>query len=849
MSQAPLEESPGSFYLGRLVGADGAPQVDAPFRYDAKDLTTHAVCVGMTGSGKTGLCVTLLEEAGIDGVPAICIDPKGDLGNLLLTFPELRAQDFEPWVDPADAARKQQTVPERAAALSTTWREGLASWGISPERIALLREETDLAIYTPGSSAGRQLAVVRSLSAPKAHGRLGPDERRERITTTVSGVLGLLGIDADPVQSREHVFLSTLIQQAWDAGRDLSLGELVRGVMDPPIQQVGVLDLDTFFSSKDRQNLAMKLNALIASPGFAGWLEGEPLDVERLLCTPEGKPRIVVLSIAHLSEAERMFFVTLLLSEVVSWMREQPGSSHLRALLYMDEVFGFLPPVAEPPSKRPLLTLLKQARAFGLGVVLATQNPVDIDYKALSNCGTWFLGRLQTERDVDRVIDGLQGAAQASGGGFDASQARALLAGLKSRVFLAQNAHEPAPQLFHTRWAMSYLRGPLTRAQIGALTPTLEVTPPAPAPGESPAGSLPATTPATPVAAASSAATSAAVAGSAVALAGASSASDTLVDPPRVESAQTAAAAVAAPSAVEAEVPLRPVVPDHLDELFVGEPSGPFLCRPACFAEVDLHHVLARADVDHWRRLTLLAPIDPSALPNELWEDARVFFHEVPTRTEAHVPGARFAELPSAQIGKGKLRSHKAALKNFLFQSHAIQVSACPALKVYARSDESREQFFARVREAAGGAHGEEEEKVRTRYERKITQLEGRVERAEEKLRREKAQARQAGFDTVTSIASGAAAIFGRGSVASRAGTAARKASRTVNEREDVAAAEEALRALQAELDALEAEAQEAINALRRGHGEPEIENVAVPPRKGDIQINTFALAWVPYGA
>src|SRR5690606_12942136 len=215
--------------------------------------------------------------------------------------------------------------------------------------------------------------------------------------------------------------------------------------------RVGVVDLDTFFPAKDRLALGMKLNNLLASPSFASWLAGEPLDVQRLLYTADGKPRLSILSIAHLSESERMFFVTILLNEVVAWMRTQPGTGSLRAIVYMDEVFGYFPPTANPPSKRPMLTLMKQARAYGVGCVLATQNPVDLDYKGLSNAGTWFLGRLQTERDKLRVLEGLEGASAAAGASFNRQQMEALLASLGNRVFLMNNVHEDQPVLFQDR--------------------------------------------------------------------------------------------------------------------------------------------------------------------------------------------------------------------------------------------------------------------------------------------------------------------------------------------------------------------------------------------------------------
>ncbi|MEM9188577.1 MAG: DUF87 domain-containing protein [Myxococcota bacterium] len=468
-------EQLGAFYLGRTAErhgldskAEGVDPEGEPLLYDAKDLTTHAMVVGMTGSGKTGLSIGLLEEAALDGVPAICIDPKGDLGNLALTFPELRPEDFRPWIDEGAAARVGETPDEHAASVAARWERGIESFGQSRERIQRLKDAAEVRIYTPGSSAGIQLSALRGLSAPDPQLAEDLDAVRERVVSTVAGLLALVAVDADPLTSREHVLLANILDRAWRDGRSLSLVDLVRKIIDPGIDQLGVIDLETFFPKADRQKLALRFNGLLASPGFSAWTEGEPLDVDALLRAPDGRPRISVLSIAHLPDQERMFFVTLLLNEVVAWMRGQAGTSSLRAILYMDEVFGFFPPVKNPPSKTPMLTLLKQARAFGLGVVLASQNPVDLDYKALSNCGTWFLGRLQTERDVDRVVDGLRGAAAAER--FDEQAIRATLAGLKSREFFLQNAHDNRPALFETRWVLNYLRGPLTSRQLRTLT-------------------------------------------------------------------------------------------------------------------------------------------------------------------------------------------------------------------------------------------------------------------------------------------------------------------------------------------------------------------------------------------
>ncbi|HEY6146235.1 MAG TPA: DUF87 domain-containing protein, partial [Thermoanaerobaculia bacterium] len=391
-------EKLGVFYLGREVKPAGKGAGDLVL-YDSRDLVTHAVCVGMTGSGKTGLCIALIEEAALDGIPAILIDPKGDLGNLLLTFPKLAPMDFRPWINEEDAARKGVSPDEYARQQAELWKDGLAEWGEDGARIVKLREAADFAIYTPGSAAGLPVSILRSFAAPPAETRSDAEMLGERVSTTATGLLALLGIDADPLQSRESILVSTILESAWKAGEDLDLPSLIGRIQKPPMKQIGALDADTFFPPKDRFALAMKLNNLMASPKFASWLEGEPLDVGAILRTPEGKPRVSIFSIAHLSDAERMFFVTLLANEVVGWMRGQSGTTSLRALLYMDEIAGYFPPVANPPAKAPLLTLLKQARAFGVGIVLATQNPVDLDYKGLSNCGTWFLGRLQTERD------------------------------------------------------------------------------------------------------------------------------------------------------------------------------------------------------------------------------------------------------------------------------------------------------------------------------------------------------------------------------------------------------------------------------------------------------------------
>ena len=470
-SATALYEKLGVFYLGKPFDLATNTLGSEPVLYDSKDLVTHAVIVGMTGSGKTGLGLSLIEEAAMDGVPVLAIDPKGDLGNLLLTFPNLAPGDFKPWVDADEAARQGVTVDAFAEQEAASWKKGLEAWDQDGARIARLRANADFTIYTPGSRAGRPVSILESFNAPAEAEREDTERMAEAVTTTATSVLTLLGVDADPVQSREHILLAAVLNDAWCKGENLDLAAIIHRIQQPPFTRVGVLDLEAFFPEKDRFALAMRVNGLLAAPSFALWLEGEPLDIATMLYTPEGKPRVAIVSVAHLSDQERMFFLTLLLNRVVSWMRAQSGTSSLRAMLYLDEVAGYMPPVANPPSKQALLLLMKQARAFGLGVVLATQNPIDIDYKGLSNAGTWFLGRLQTERDKARLLDGLEGALQGQGQTFDRGETERILSSLQKRTFFLHDVHEDGPVIFQTRWAMSYLRGPLTKDQIKLLSP------------------------------------------------------------------------------------------------------------------------------------------------------------------------------------------------------------------------------------------------------------------------------------------------------------------------------------------------------------------------------------------
>ncbi|OQW96600.1 MAG: ATP-binding protein [Verrucomicrobia bacterium A1] len=787
-------EKLGVFYLGRETADAGGAEGNLVL-YDSKDLTTHAVIVGMTGSGKTGLGIGLLEEAAIDGVPAIAIDPKGDLGNLLLSFPELRPEDFRPWVDEGEAARKGATPDEFAARTAQTWREGLSTWGQDGARIRRFRDAVDLAIYTPGNASGRPLQVLKSLGAPPQALLADSSALRDRIQSTVSGLLGLLGADADPVQSREHILLSTILDDAWRAGRNLDLPGLIREIQKPPFAAVGVFDLETFFPAKDRLGLAMGLNNLVASPGFSAWMEGEPLDVQRLLHTPEGKPRLSVLSIAHLSDAERMFFVTILLGEILVWARAQPGTSSLRAILYMDEIFGYFPPTANPPSKTPMLTLLKQARAYGLGVVLSTQNPVDLDYKGLSNAGTWFIGRLQTARDKERVIEGIEGAT--AGAEFDRPEMERILAGLGNRVFLMRNVHEDAMAVFETRWTLSYLRGPLTLPQVRSLCAGA-------AARIAPAGAPPAATPA-PAAGASSGAA-------------------------------------------------KPAVPPGTPEYFLKptKAAGALVYRPMAAGASKLHFVDAGSDVDAWVPFAHLAPLSDDG-SGVMWEEATARPEWSAGLDPQPRAGAGFKDLPGAP-GPKAVAAWKDSLEDHLHQNVTLDLFAAPSLKMVSAPGETLGDFTVRFTQALRERRDAEVAALRGKYEAKLRTMQDRVARAEDRHEREKSQAGQQVLQAAVSLgATVLGALFSRkafsvGTVG-RAATTMRSAGRIGKEREDAARAAESIEVARQRLAELEEELEREIAALQDRH-EPSsarVETIHIRPRKSDIAVGAVGIAWVPW--
>jgi hypothetical protein len=459
-----IYEKAGLFYLGKDVDKKSFEPSDILTLIKNKNFTTHAAIIGMTGSGKTGLGIGLLEEAAIDNIPSIIIDPKGDMGNMLLTDPTFSAQNFKPWVE--DEAKAKGVDPlELAKKTAQFWKEGIKSWHQDENRVAKFHN-VKKTIYTPGSNAGVPINILSSLECPNSAILEDTDNFSSYLSSTVSSLLALIGLQANELDSKEFILLSQIIAKAWQNKQDLTIQLLVGSILQPSFKKIGVLPLESFYPKEERFKLANKFNAVIASPSFLGWLEGESLNIEKLLYDSNGNAKVSIFSISHLSDAQRMFFVTLLLNKIVAWMRMQSGASRLRALLYMDEIYGYFPPTKNPPSKEPMITLLKQARAFGLGVVLSTQNPVDIDYKGLSNIGTWFIGRLQTTQDINRVIEGLGGKIDSS---FSKDEIKNLLSNLEKRVFFLKSAHLQDIRLFSTRWVLSYLKGPLKKSEISLL--------------------------------------------------------------------------------------------------------------------------------------------------------------------------------------------------------------------------------------------------------------------------------------------------------------------------------------------------------------------------------------------
>lgn len=790
----------GVFYLGRLYDLANKSRLEDLLLYDSKDLVTHAVCIGMTGSGKTGLCISLIEEAALDGVPAIVIDPKGDITNLLLAFPGLQSQDFMPWINQDDALKKGISPKDFAAQQAALWKDGLMKWGQDGNRIQRLRNSADFLIYTPGSNAGLPISILKSFAAPPPEIRQDDELLQERINTTATSLLALLGIGADPIRSREHILLSNIFAESWRRGEDLDLGRLIQLIQSPPLTRIGVLDVESFYPSKDRFGLAMQLNNLLAAPGFSLWLEGDSLDVNGLLHSPSGKPKVSIFYIAHLNEAQRMFFVSLLLNQIVGWMRTQSGTTSLRSILYIDEVFGYLPPIANPPSKLPLLTLLKQARAFGLGIVLATQNPVDLDYKALSNAGTWFLGRLQTERDKERVLDGLEGAAVAGQKQFSRRTFDQILSGLGNRIFLMNNVHEDVPVVFETRWAMSYLRGPLTREQIKLLVEPIKKQ------------------------------------------------QTTVVSLQPPPSALSSLSSVRPP--VLTRTPKKPMVPPDIPEYYLPHEQNTqeytnLIYRPVIAGAAQVRFSEPKAKIDTTKEQVFLAPLSDNPIPVN-WDDSREVTIKVSDLQNAPTEDFPYSDLPSAALKARNYATWEKDFSNWLFRTQKIQLFRSSYLNETSRPGETERDFRVRLQQIAREKRDQQVEKLRGKYALSFMRLDERVRRAQMVLKEQQAQAKGQKYQVAVSLGETLLGSFLGRKSGTRATRATREITRSMKESRDRENAEANLKALQQERARLEAQFQSEVDnteAKTNPLAEP-LENVLIAPNKTNIIVRLVALVW-----
>ena len=854
-----------------VLGRDPQAAADsAPVSIETGDLVTHGIIVGMTGSGKTGLGIGLIEETLAAGVPTLLIDPKGDLTNLALVFPELSGAEFQPWVDPAQASAAGVSVAEYAEGQAQTWRDGLAPWGIGPEQMRAFKESFGLTIYTPGSTAGVPLNVLGSLVAPQTD---DPEVIADEIEGYVTSLLSVVGIEADPLASREHILLSNIISAAWSAGESLDLAALLARVQQPPLRKLGVFELDAFFPPKDRNEFAMRLNGVLAAPSFANWIAGDPIDIQRMLFAEDGSPKCAVVTTAHLSDEQRQSATALVLAKLVTWMRRQSGTTDLRVMLYMDEVAGYLPPTGNPPTKKPIMLLMKQARAFGVGVVLSTQNPVDIDYKALSNAGTWLIGRLTTERDKARLLEGMSSAA----GGVDTAAVSDAISGLGKRQFLVRKAGRNDVVTFATRWVRSYLRGPMTRDQIAEVMAGRASANPAPA--QSPAAPAePTAAPAAPAAQAPAEPTAAPAAPAEPTAAPAAPAEPTAA--PAAPAEQTpaaspstpqipAGAATAASATTAAETPQAsapavptaddetPVMPNVAEGVPVGflDPGAPWTdqlglqmptghgprLEAAAAARVIVRYSDARTEVNYEEEFEAIVFPLPAATavvePTAVDYDDRDFAAPAP-------PGARFA-VPEAKIAtKTYWTSLQRDLVDYLVRSKPLELLANTELKLYSRPGETPEEFAARCVAAAEAEADKKTAALRSKYEAKLAGLQSRLVAAANNAQQAEA-ARNA--DVIGGVGSVLGGLFGGRRSTSAISAAARKATTAQNRVASAAAKVDDLQAqiaeveyaLTAEIDAIAAEAAAQAAAVTTKE---------LAPKKADVRVIDLRLVWLPTG-
>ncbi len=815
-----MKDYEGNFYLGKIFDTSKGEVTDQVLTYDPEDLTTHAVVVGMTGSGKTGLCIGLLEEAALNNIPALMIDPKGDITNTLLHFPDLLPADFEPWINADEARRNDQTVEQAAEKTADLWKNGLKGWDIESDRIQALSEAAEFAIYTPGSDAGIPVSILASLKAPDIAWEENREVLREKISGTVTALLGLVGkTDIDPVQSKEHILISNIFEHAWSQGNDLDLGELILQIQNPPFEKLGVFDINQFFPQKNRSELSMLLNNILAAPAFQSWIEGQPLDIASLLYDPDGRPRHSVFYIAHLSDTERMFFVTLLYAAVETWMRAQKGVTSLRALLYFDEIFGYLPPTGNPPSKMPMLRMLKQARAFGVGQVLVTQNPVDVDYKALSNAGTWFIGKLQTDQDKERLLDGLEGAAP----GLDRKTYDKMISALDKRVFLAHNVHEKKPALFNTRWVINYLAGPMTRAQLPDLNKLV-------------GASLETT-----------------ISHLAVEKPQAAAAPSVVSDSPRTEQ-----------TTIEGSE-TRPNVPTGIGEYFLpnnltlseaakasGETlpaeaqSGNLLYRPTLLTQAETRFLKPNYNLNFEQQHTaLIFELDRSG--SVRWEDWFTKPIDVNSLDRKPLNDAHFASLESPFSDGKTLKTIEKEFTEWIYYEGAVQVRSNDELDIFAGPEISEDEFLAMCQKGADEKSAEDIKKIESSFDKKIDVFRTRLMKEERELQDDERELSQRKLEEFGTHAENVLSLLsGRKRKLTSSLTKRRM---TSNAQADVEESLEMIENYQREIEDLIKERDFEIEETKEKWIKvaEKVTEIPVNPYKKDILIRLFGIAWFPY--
>ena len=771
-----IYEKLGLFYLGKDIDKKSMETTDVLTLLKNKNFTTHAAIIGMTGSGKTGLGVGIIEEAALDNIPSIVIDPKGDMGNLCLVDSTFSGKAFEPWVED-EAKAKEKNVASYAGKIAKIWKDGIESWGQNTQRAAKL-QAVPKTIYTPGSSAGVSVNIMSSLDAPTAEVMEESDTFASYLKSTVTSLLSLIGIDADPLDSKEYILLAQIITKSWMAAEDLGIEELIGKIINPGFKKIGVLPLDDFYPQDARFKLATKFNSLLASPSFSLWLQGDTLDIQKLLYDENGKAKVAIFSISHLNDDERMFFVTLLLNKYIAWMRRQSGTSALKTLLYMDEIYGFFPPTKNPPSKEPMLLLLKQARAFGVGVVLSTQNPIDLDYKGLSNIGTWFIGRLQTTQDIERVIDGLEGKV---GSSFDKNEIKTFLANLQKRTFFLKSAHLEDIRLFTTRWVLSYLKGPLKRDEISRLMQSQK----------------------------------------------------------KVQNITVSG--LEKQNQKESNFESYQNIDGSIPQYFQPDTTQTKTFLATLGAKVTIHFYNQRKGIDEEREQILSLPIDTKQQSID-WKEAEVededfenYPHRAPTK-------AKFQILPDVILKDKGLKRAIRQLKETLYREEHLELMRCKSPRLESGADESLADFKVRLKDILDEKKEVEIEKLQIRYAKKEKTLLDRLTRAKERVEKESADSTSSMIEAGIAVLG---ALFGR-STPTKIGRAVSKGSKILKERGDMSRAEERMVTIEDELEALEYELEDKIDALNEKYNieNCEIETYTMKPRKSDIGVKSCAIVW-----